>query len=254
MMFSRNTLTVFGIHLEIVVGLKPVSNTIRILMAVFMFYCMIMSVAYKASLESVLMAPLTGATIQTWEQLEQSNLKITGGHLSFTVLNEISKDHCTLQEILKRFKIHTPTELSTLFHRIQEKRDTAYFGAEGGANLITHMNGRDGISAEPTICKINEAVTSSPLSLILTRRGSIFTLLFNRVVVKYMQAGLLAQNRSVFIKKTAPRRINNKPKPYILKQFRYIFLLWLCGMITASLIFLLEKLNSMLHFDKGIVF
>ncbi|KAG8297532.1 hypothetical protein J6590_033056 [Homalodisca vitripennis] len=243
MSFSTNALTVFGIHIECVVSLKIVTNTMRFLLVVIMFYCMVMSVAYKASLKSLLMAPLKPNTIQTWEELEKSNLKIAGSRLGFSVLKEISEDHFTLQEILKRFQIKTYSELTTLLNSIKEGHDTAYFGLEEGLSLMVLMSRKKNLSAEPSLCQVNGAVVSSPLSLSVTRRGSPLTLLINHAIIKNMQAGLLKHNMSVPVKRTTSNRITSDPKSYTLKQFRYIFLLWLTGMIIASFLFLLEALN-----------
>lgn len=244
----QNVFTLWAMHVESPVTLRITTNSMRLCLALLMFYCMIVTVAYQTSLNSFLMAPLEVNSIQSWEQLDNSDLKLTGTISMHTVLEKISVEIPIIKSILQRYKIKTTGEFSEIIPEVTIKRDTACFAPESMIAFYNSIGNEESQTGKHTICQVMPYVAESPASTFLVKKGSPFLYIVNRVTVDHMQAGLMNHfGASKTIKTTANRVYKNNQEKYSMKHAKGSFFLLITGVNISFLAFLYEIINFRLN-------
>lgn len=240
--FWNNILNLFAFHVESPVKMKTFISTLRFCLVLIMFHCTILSVAYKASMKSFLLAPREAGSMDTWEELEKSDMSVTGIPSSFPILKAFGKNDLTLGKITKRFKIKTDGEFSDIVYAVTEKRDTAYFGSESMIMFFNSKTNEDNGKLKQTICQISRKVASSPATPFLLRKGSPFQYFIKRVTSDHVHGGLILNSTFKAEKIKHNFGIKREEKKYSINQLKGVFILWGFGLLLSLFAFTFELL------------
>lgn len=251
--FWGNTFILWSIHVENTVSFRTRSTTAKVFFTMVMFYCMIISVAYRASLKSFLMAHLEPKSIETWEELEESDFKITGLSQDFHILDTIGINYLTIRKLAQKYEVRSTGEFSDIVYDLAVKRNTAFFGSERMLMYYySNLQEEYGTTIQ-RVCQVGQFVSSSPASLFIMRSGSSFRYMIDQLTINYMQTGHMTFIGASATKTTTAYSLNEKQETFSLNHLRGTFLMWFIGITIALIAFTIEVLYYKLHPDTIIV-
>lgn len=106
---------------------QPVWCSIRTFMIHWLWYCMVINVAYKASLGSFMTVPPHGLEFTRMDQILASNLTTVASPRSLHIMNATTTTSRISRTFMKRLQQLPPTNFEHVIDRLVIKRDIALF-------------------------------------------------------------------------------------------------------------------------------
>lgn len=106
---------------------QPVWCSLRTFMIHWLWYCMVISVAYKASLGSFMTVPAHGIEFTRVDQILASDLVTMGSPRSLHIMNATTATTRISRAFMKRMQRLPPTDFERVIDRLVVKRDIALF-------------------------------------------------------------------------------------------------------------------------------
>lgn len=125
---GKSSLYVFSTISNQPYPINPKPWSLRIFIAHWSAYVLIISTAYQASLWSFMTIPWETHEINSLEDLSDSRLEIGGAQQMLNILRAIQSNNEHITHIIDRFKVIPTTNFSEIVDRIISKRDFALFG------------------------------------------------------------------------------------------------------------------------------
>lgn len=251
--FCGNTFILWAIHVENTASFRTRSTTAKAFFTMVMFYSMIISVAYRASLKSFLMAHLEPKSIETWEELEESDFQIAGLSQDFHILNTIGTTYVTLQKLAQKYEVRSTGEFSDIVYDLAVKRNTAFFGSERMLMYYYFNLQEEYGTTIQRVCQVGQFVSSSPASLFLMRSGSPFRYMIDQLTINDIQTGHMTfTGRAAATKTSTAYSLNEKQETFSLNHLRGTFLMWFIGITLALIALTIEVIYYKLHPDRTI--
>lgn len=125
---SLSFLYIFSTILSQPYPINPKPWSLRIFIAHWSAYVLIISTAYQASLWSFMTIPLETLEINSLQDLLDSRLEIGGPYQMLNILQAVQSNKEHTKEIITRFKVLPQSNFSDITERIISKRDFALFG------------------------------------------------------------------------------------------------------------------------------
>lgn len=124
-----NSVVFFVYHTAIDQPLRvqPVWCSLRTFMIHWLWYCMVINVAYKASLGSFMTVPAHGAEFTRMEQILDSRLTMMASPRSLHIMNATTTTTRISRTFMKRLRQLPPTSFQRVIDRLVIKRDIALF-------------------------------------------------------------------------------------------------------------------------------
>lgn len=251
--FCGNTFILWAIHVENTASFRTRSTTAKAFFTMVMFYSMIISVAYRASLKSFLMAHLEPKSIETWEELEESDFQIAGLSQDLHILNTIGTTYVTLQKLAQKYEVRSTGEFSDIVYDLAVKRNTAFFGSERMLMYYYFNLQEEYGTTIQRVCQVGQFVSSSPASLFLMRSGSPFRYMIDQLTINDIQTGHMTfTGRAAATKTSTAYSLNEKQETFSLNHLRGTFLMWFIGITLALIALTIEVMYYKLHPDRTI--
>ncbi|XP_025206079.1 uncharacterized protein LOC112602294 [Melanaphis sacchari] len=108
-------------------GVRPVWCSLRAFMVHWLWYCMVINVAYKASLGSFMTVPAHGAEFTRMEEILDSELITMATPRSMQIMNATTATTRMSRTFMKRLQLLPPTNFERIIDRLVVKRDIALF-------------------------------------------------------------------------------------------------------------------------------
>ncbi|XP_060853592.1 uncharacterized protein LOC132931679 [Rhopalosiphum padi] len=108
-------------------GVRPVWCSLRAFMVHWLWYCMVINVAYKASLGSFMTVPAHGAEFTRMDEILDSKLITMATPRSMHIMNATTATTRISRTFMKRLQLLPPTNFEQIIDRLVVKRDIALF-------------------------------------------------------------------------------------------------------------------------------
>lgn len=106
---------------------QPVWCSLRTFMIHWLWYCMVINVAYKASLGSFMTVPRHGIEFTQMKQILDSNLITMASPRSMRIINATTATTSISRKFMGRLQLLPPTNFERVIDRLVIKRDIALF-------------------------------------------------------------------------------------------------------------------------------
>uniref|UniRef100_A0A1B6ECL1 Uncharacterized protein n=1 Tax=Clastoptera arizonana TaxID=38151 RepID=A0A1B6ECL1_9HEMI len=214
----------------------PRTTSFRSFVAAWLYYSLVLSAAYQASLGSFATVPASIANIEDTTQLSRTKFSITGSPQMFYILNSSSDTSYAIRTLLKRFEVLPPGYILPNIERIVVQRDVAVFAAKG---LLSFFNNKLRSNNLSVTYLQSQCVIKSPASPLIVRRVSPLLEPLSVIVGRLFEAGMLIRWESI----SKPVEMNANglitPKLY-LKQMQGAFTFLITGLIVSFIVFIAE--------------
>lgn len=109
------------------IRVQPVWCSLRTFMIHWLWYCMVINVAYKASLGSFMTVPPRGIEFTSVNQILNSQLILMSSPQSMQIINGTMATTQISRKFMKRLQLLPPTNFEHIIDRLVTKRDIALF-------------------------------------------------------------------------------------------------------------------------------
>lgn len=118
---------VYHTSIEQPLRVQPVWCSLRTFMVHWLWYCMVINVAYKASLGSFMTVPAHGVEFTRMDQILDSKLVTVASPRSLQIMNATTATTRISRTFMKRLQQLPPTSFERVIDRLVVKRDIALF-------------------------------------------------------------------------------------------------------------------------------
>lgn len=118
---------VFQTAIDQPVHVQPIWCSLRMFMIHWLWYCMVINVAYKASLGSFMTVPLHGLEFTRTDQILKSDLITVASPRSLHILNATTATSRLSRTFMKQLQLLPPMDFEQVIDRLVVKRDIALF-------------------------------------------------------------------------------------------------------------------------------
>lgn len=210
---------------------SPTTKALKILFLTWAWISFILMSAYQGSLSSKLTAPTSDKDIETFEQLLESKLILTGYPNMYTTLS-VNKNDSNFEKMLRRFVITNRT-VENAIESMTSKRDLAYIRHISTFLYYSYLH-------EDTQRAVN--VLKDCLYVyyptFMMKKYSPYTNQVNKIIDRLFRGGIIKHWTSHYL-----FRFPDKSNPVVkltLAKLKGIFFFLLGGMLVSFLIFLIE--------------
>ncbi|XP_050525487.1 uncharacterized protein LOC126896598 [Daktulosphaira vitifoliae] len=230
---------VFHTSIDQPLRLHSIWCSTRLFIIHWLWYCMIISVAYKASLGSFMTVPLLGIEFTEMDQILESNLLMMASPQSLRIINATMATSMISRKFMKRLKKLPLTNFSEVIDRMVLERDIAVFEVK---RLIYYYS-----TPQAKLLKVKVPIRFLPGCLLrahttqfMFNRGSYLIESIDDVLSRLFETGIidhwivhLGSNKVLPLEKI---------KGIVLQfdQLKEAFLFLVCGYIFAFVVFFVE--------------
>lgn len=215
---------------------KPKTTSLRSFVAPWLYYSLVLSAAYQASLGSFATVPSGVANIEDTSQLLETKFSITGSPQMFYILNASMDTSDAIKVLLKRFEVLPPGNFFPMVERIVLQRDVALFAAKG---LLSFFNSKLKSNNLTASYLQPQCVIKSPSSALIVRRVSPLREPLSLITGRLFEAGMLIRWESKSKPEDRFDSVLGTSKLY-LQQMQGAFTLLISGLILSTIVFIAE--------------
>ncbi|XP_046663010.1 ionotropic receptor 21a-like [Homalodisca vitripennis] len=215
---------------------KPHSNVLRVFLAPWLFYCLVLGAAYNAQLGSFATVPTKVGNIENPADLLKTSFGITGAPQMFHVLNASINTSDVIRSLLKRFEVLPPGNFLPVIEKVVTDRNLAVFSTK---SLLAYSNEKLKARNMPTSYLQPSCVIKSPSSPMIVPRVSPLLEPLSGIIHRLFEAGILSRWESEAKQRNKRDSFQLEPKLY-LQQMQGAFLLLISGLMLSVAVFIAE--------------
>ncbi|KAG8322086.1 uncharacterized protein LOC124368537 [Homalodisca vitripennis] len=223
---------------------KPKPWSLRIFIAHWLVYILVITTAYQASLWSFMTIPWQVHNIHSLQDLLDSSLEIGGAQQMHNILKAIQSNNENVKEMIKKFTVLPTSEFNDIIQRIESKRDFAVFGEK--RHLSSYSKNIDKIFDKHRVYFVEGCLMQSLATPLLFPSGSPLYEPINTMLIRLIQNGLVQKFGSISDdqnpKETVYQNgeISQHTDRMNLSQFRGVFIILLFGYGISFVAFVCE--------------
>lgn len=237
--YTNPTMLLFAMMITISVNMKIKSSTMKVFIAHWLLFCLVVVAAYSASLGSLVTVPPDSTDIKSTTELLEKEIGLTGEPKMYHILSASSDTSIQIKKVLKKFIILRPGEFETILHDIYTERKLAVFYTKN--NLIREEKR---VKKEKQIHKlihiVPDCLVRSHTAPLLMRKGAILLVPVKSVVVRLLENGLINYWSNFGEDNSLSQATANKAQKFTVSQLRGALIVIISGHILSSIVFLYE--------------
>ncbi|RLZ02176.1 Ionotropic receptor 138 [Cephus cinctus] len=222
-----------GIPLHRVPGIQPA----KIYYFLYIFYAMVVTVAYRTSLASILVVRNNVQLIKSVEDIIRLGLIPGGNNNTLFLLKDQQKENSYMSYVIKHYEVIP--DLADALDRIKQKKDLAYIKH---LSTLQYYKRNLTLSGEEIHFDWLDYCILSYHSVVLVVKGSALTKELSRIIIRLKESGFIqlwnSANGKVDTRNTYV--INTKTEKLTLPQLQSIFLFYISGIVLSVVTVILE--------------
>lgn len=179
----------FGTILNQPIPINPKPWSLRLFIAFWLLYILVMSTAYQASLWSFMTIPWQVHNIRSLQDLLDSNLEIKGAQQMLNILSSIKSNNENVKTMIKKLQVLPVSDFKDVIRNIETQRDFAVFGEK--RHLSSYSKDMNKIFDKDRVYFVDGCLMQSLMTLLLFPRGSPLYEPINTVLIHLIQNGLV---------------------------------------------------------------
>lgn len=210
----------------------PESSPLKILFLTWLWYCFIIITAYQALIGSKLTVPFKESNVNTFKDLLESDLQVSGLRFMFRLLGEAQKEDENIKALGNRFK---PLDFSysEVIEKIIYDRNLAFVGTTSRFKYHVMHNPM----AKGRINFMKECVRKY-YPVMLLQKNSPITFRVNQIITTLFESGITCHWKKQFIDDTP--QIEPSVEKLSIARVKGSFVILGVGQIVALLAFVAE--------------
>lgn len=218
---------------------KNNKSHLRIFLTHWLWYCLIITTAYRASLGSFMTVPSRAADFNTMTDILKSDLHIVGGPDVIKIIQETSKYSEISRQFLKRYETLEPMDFETIMNRTVLKRDLAVFAVKRFMYYHSRPQAKI-IKVKIPFRLIPGCLLRAHTTQLMMQKNSHLFNNFNNILIQLFESGIidhwimhLGSNRLLPAEKI-------KGRPLRLTIIWCNFIILIGGYILSFVVFIIE--------------
>ncbi|KAI5733022.1 hypothetical protein M8J76_006708 [Diaphorina citri] len=220
---------------------KVKNNTthLRIFLTNWLWYCLIITTAYRASLGSFMTVPAHANDFNSMTDILKSELNIVGGPDVLKIIQETAKSTDISRKFLKRYRTLQPGDFESIMNRTVVSRDIAVFAVKRFMYYHSRPQARL-IKVKIPFRLIPGCLLRAHTTQLLVQRNSHLHNSLNKVLTRLFETGIIDH----FIMHLGSNRLlpaeKIKGRPLRMKLIWCTFFILVAGQVISFIVFLLE--------------
>ncbi|XP_026685979.1 uncharacterized protein LOC103518730 [Diaphorina citri] len=220
---------------------KVKNNTthLRIFLTNWLWYCLIITTAYRASLGSFMTVPAHANDFNSMTDILKSELNIVGGPDVIKIIQETAKSTDISRKFLKRYRTLQPGDFESIMNRTVVSRDIAVFAVKRFMYYHSRPQARL-IKVKIPFRLIPGCLLRAHTTQLLVQRNSHLHNSLNKVLTRLFETGIIDH----FIMHLGSNRLlpaeKIKGRPLRMKLIWCTFFILVAGQVISFIVFLLE--------------
>uniref|UniRef100_A0A8D8QZA5 Ionotropic glutamate receptor C-terminal domain-containing protein n=1 Tax=Cacopsylla melanoneura TaxID=428564 RepID=A0A8D8QZA5_9HEMI len=213
---------------------------LRIFLTNWLWYCLIITTAYRASLGSFMTVPAHAKDFNSMTDILKSDLKIVGGPDVVKILEQTSKTSEISRKFLARFQTLPPQDFESVMNQTVLVRDIAVFGVKRFLYYHSRPQAKK-IKVKIPFRLIPGCLLRAHTTQLLVQKNSHLYNIINNVLYRLFETGIidhhilhLGSNRLLPAEKI-------KGRPLKMKVIWCTFFMLMFGYIVSLIVFLFER-------------
>lgn len=219
--------------------LKNNTSHLRIFLTNWLWYCLVITTAYRASLGSFMTVPAHAMDFNSRSDILKSNLKIVGGPDVVKILDQIAKSSYQSKKFLERFETLLPKDFESVMNQTVLQRDIAVFAVKRFMYYHSRPQAKR-IKVKIPFRLIPGCLLRAHTTQLLMQRNTYLHNVLNKILLRLFETGIidhhilhLGSNRLLPAEKI-------KGRPLRLKVIWCTFFMLAIGYMVGFVVLLLE--------------
>ncbi|KAG8322084.1 hypothetical protein J6590_029782 [Homalodisca vitripennis] len=162
---------------------------LRIFLAHWLLYVLVLVTAYQASLWSLMTIPWQGYNILSLPDLLDSPLEIAGPQQMYNILTTMPTNNTYVKKMMTNFTVLPASAFKDIIERIKSSRDLALFGDKW--HLKSYSQDIDTVYVKAKVYFVDGCLVQSVATPLLFPPGSPLFIPFNTILTRLVQSGLM---------------------------------------------------------------
>lgn len=212
---------------------------LRIFLTSWIYYCLVITTAYRASLGSFMTVPSHAADFNSMSDILQSDLRIVGGPDVIKIIQETSKSSEISRRFLKRYETLQPVDFEAIMNRTVLERNLAVFAVKRFMYYHSRPQAKL-IKVKIPFRLIPGCLLRAHTTQLLMHKNSHLNSIFNNILQRLFETGIIDH----FIMHLGSNRLlpaeKIKGRPLKMKLIWCTFIILVFGYVVSFALFILE--------------